>query len=412
MNQLSYWLQNVTLETGFQVEDGRVTATKTAAGHVKIVDGKVAAVTFEPLASDDTLPKRDAKGALLLPAFREAHIHLDKTYYGRPWQAVKPARSIFDRIEEERQLLPQLLPTAAEKAREILELMLRCGSTSVRGHVNIEPTSGMRGLEAAQQALADYADKLSCELVAFPQHGLLLSDSRSLVKQAIELGATHVGGLDPIAVDGDMERSLQAMMNIATETGAGIDMHLHEGGTAGYAIMNRLADLTLDAGWQGKVTVSHAFGFASGTPAEAERLAERFAEAGISIASTVPIGRMIMPLSMLHGKGVKVELGTDSLTDHWSPFGNGDNLEKAGRYAELYRMTDELSLSRALQFITGGVLPLNDAGERLWPAVGDDASGVLVQASCSAEAVARRAPRVASLHKGVVSWGQLPCSDE
>ncbi|AZN38340.1 amidohydrolase [Paenibacillus albus] len=407
MKHTTYWLENVRLETGFQMEDGEVTATETATGHIQIVDGKVAALTFDPIPADDTLPRRDAKGALLLPAFREAHIHLDKTYYGRPWQAVKPARSIFDRIEEERQLLPKLLPTAANTAKEILELMLRCGSTFVRGHVNIEPTSGMRGLEAAQEALAAYADKLSYELVAFPQHGLLLSDSRGLVKQAIELGATHVGGLDPIAVDGDMERSLHAMMDIAVETGAGVDMHLHEQGANGYAIMNRLADLTLDAGWQGKVTVSHAFGFASGTAAEAEQLAERFSEAGISVASTVPIGRMVMPLPMLHSKGVKVELGTDSLTDHWSPWGNGDNLEKAGRFAELYHMADERSLTRALQFITGGVLPLSDTGERVWPAVGDDASGVLVQASCSAEAVARRAPRIASLHKGVVSWGQL-----
>ncbi|RAP73579.1 deaminase [Paenibacillus montanisoli] len=403
----SYWLHNVRLETGFRHENGHVAQTETALANLLIADGQIEAVSFEAIPAGDQRPKRDAKGMLLLPAFRDAHIHLDKTYYGGPWQAVKPARSIFDRIEEEKMLLPKLLPVAVDRAKQIIELLLGHGSTHLRGHVNIEPTSGLRGLEVAQEALAAYVGKLGYELVAFPQHGLLRSDSIGLVRQAIEMGATHVGGLDPTSVDGDLERSLHAMMELAVETGAGIDMHLHEQGEAGYATMNRLADMTIDAGWQGRVTVSHAFGFASGTAAQSEQLAERFAEAGISIASTVPIGRLVMPIPMLHSKGVRVELGTDSLTDHWSPFGNGDNLEKAGRLAEAYGMSDEYSLSRALRFITGGVLPLNDQGQRVWPAVGDDASAVLVQASCSAEAVARRAPRIAALHRGNPASGNL-----
>jgi cytosine/adenosine deaminase-related metal-dependent hydrolase len=335
------------------------------------------------------------------------HIHLDKTYFGGPWKAVKPVGSIFDRIEEEKQLIPRLMPAAAERAEKILDLLLGFGSTHVRGHVNIEPTSGMKGLEVALQALEKYKGKVSREIVAFPQHGLLLSQSADLVRQAMRSGATIVGGLDPTAVDGNMERSLDEMMDIAVEANAGIDMHLHEQGAPGIAAMERLADMMMEAGWQGRVTVSHAFGFASASAEEAEQLAERFAEAGISIASTVPIGSSMMPIPMLHSKGVKVELGTDSLTDHWSPFGNGDNLEKAGRLAELYRFSDEFSLSRSLRFITGGLLPLNDEGERVWPAVGDAASVVLVQASCSAEAVARRAIRQAVLHQGVVVSGAI-----
>ncbi|WP_239618582.1 amidohydrolase family protein [Cohnella mopanensis] len=407
MNLTSYWLQQVNLETGFRYENGRVTETETRLANLRVENGKIAEITFEAIPSEDRLTRMDAKGLLLLPSFRDMHIHLDKTYYGGPWKAVNPAGSIFDRIEEEKELIPRLLPTAVGRAEKILELMLKMGSTFVRGHVNIEPTSGLKGLEVAMNALESYQGKLSHEIVAFPQHGLLYSQSTDLVRQAMSMGATHVGGLDPTAVDGDMERSLQAMMNLAVETNAPIDMHLHEQGASGIATMNRLADLTIEAGWQGRVTVSHAFGFASAASQEAEKLAERFAEAGISIASTVPIGRSMMPIPLLHSKGVKVELGTDSLTDHWSPFGNGDNLEKAGRLAELYRYSDEYTLSRALGFITGGLMPLSDDGKRAWPAVGDAASVVFVDASCSAEAVARRAIRKAVMHEGVIVFGSL-----
>ena len=56
--------------------------------------------------------------------------------------------------------------------------------------------------------------------------------------------------------------------------------------------------------------------------------------------------------------------GTDSVIDHWSPFGTGDILEKANLYAQLYRGADEYHLSRAMAISTGGVLPLDDKGQR------------------------------------------------
>jgi cytosine/adenosine deaminase-related metal-dependent hydrolase len=343
----------------------------------------------------------------LLPSFREAHIHLDKTYYGGTWKAVRPAASIYERIEEERSLLPKLLPEAKHRAERLLELVLGFGSTHVRTHCNIEPVSGLKNLEATMQALDTYSGKLSHEIVAFPQHGLLRSHSVDLVREAMHSGATLVGGLDPATVDEDMEKSLQTIIDIAGDANAGIDIHLHDRGEPGKRALLRLADLTEEAGLHGKVTVSHAFWFAGAPKEEAEEMAGRFAELGIAVASTVPIGRTMMPIPMLHDKGVRVGLGTDSVTDHWSPFGTGDNLEKAGRLAELYGYSNEWSLSRSLGFLTGGITPLNSDGKQVWPAVGDEASVVLVHAGCSAEAIARRAQRQAVLYKGRLVSGSL-----
>ena len=57
----------------------------------------------------------------------------------------------------------------------------------------------------------------------------------------------------------------------------------------------------------------------------------------MTIASTVPFGSLTMPLPQLSEKGVFVMTGTDSVIDHWSPFGRADMLEKANLYAQLYR---------------------------------------------------------------------------
>lgn len=113
-----------------------------------------------------------------------------------------------------------------------------------------------------------------------------------------------------------------------------------------------------------------------------------------------------MPLPQLSKAGAVVMTGTDSVIDHWSPFGTGDILEKANLYAQLYRGSDEYHLSRALAISTGGVLPLDDEGKRVWPKVGDEAGFSLALASCTAEAVARVPARTATFHKGrLVSGG-------
>lgn len=395
-----HWLTNVTLEEGWIEENEVGIGTKTERYHIRINDKKIAEIRKADSALVTELFKYDCRGMWLLPSFEEAHIHLDKTYFGGEWHAVKPINSIFDRIEEEKHLLPQFLPTSGQQATQILDEIISYGSTHVRAHSNIEHVSGLKRLAVTREVLDKYSEKVSSEIIAFPQHGLLHSNSVELMSEALSEGATHVGGLDPNIVDGDMEKSLQAMFELAVSHKVGIDMHLHESGVKGKKAMGRIAELTEEAGLQNKVTISHAYWFANAAVKEAEEMAERFATLGISIASTVPIGPSAMPLPMLHTKGINVKLATDSLTDPWSPFGNGDQLEKAGRFAELYGYSDEVSLSQSLSFVTGGVTPLTEKGEQAWPKEGDIASFCLVDASCSAEAVARRSSREAVWFEG------------
>lgn len=403
----AYWLLNVRLESGYHYDNGRVTGTKSEICHIRIEDGKIAEIVSDAPAQTGDLPVLDAKQLLMLPSFKEMHIHIDKTYYGGPWKAVKPVSSIFGRIEEERELLPKQLPTAQERAEKMLGMMLGFGSTHIRTHCNIDPVIGLKNLEATMRALETFSGKISAEVVAFPQHGLLRSQVVDLVKQAMRQGATFVGGVDPATVDENIEKSLQTIMDIAVETDSGIDVHIHDRDHLGIFTMNRLADLTEEAGWQGRVTVSHAFGFAGAPAGPAAELAERFAALGITVTSTVPTGAITMPIPMLNEKGVKVELGNDSITDHWSPFGIGDNLELVGRLAEVYRYIDEFPLSQSLGYITGGRTPLDRDGNRVWPAVGDEASVVFVHASCAAEAVARRSKRQAVMYQGSIVSGSL-----
>ncbi|MEK5203995.1 cytosine/adenosine deaminase-related metal-dependent hydrolase [Bacillus mycoides] len=401
-----YWLTNVKLETGYTYEEAKISQTETEICSLLIEDGRIKRI-IAGIAQEEGTLTFDANRLLVLPAFEEMHIHIDKTYYSGPWKACMPAENIFTRFNEEKTILPKQLATAQDRAENMLELLLRNGATNIRTHCNVDPVIGLRNLEATLAALGTYKDRLSGRIVAFPQHGLLRSNSMQLVKDAMRMGAQLVGGVDPATVDNDIEKSLSTIMDIAVEFNADVDIHLHDANNLGTFTMKRLASLTEEAGWQGRVTISHALGLGGVTDKEAEEVAERLAALKIDITSTVPIGKQVIPIPLLDRKGVKVSLGNDSITDHWSPFGTGDMLQKANRLAERFGWSDERSLGKALRFITGGKETLNNEGKRVWPNVGDEASFVLTNATCAAEAVARQTEKRVVMYKGNVVIGDL-----
>ncbi|MGX1195032.1 amidohydrolase [Metabacillus sp. SLBN-84] len=393
-------VKNVLVEKGYGFNElGDVTATETEMVDFILAGGRIEEIVPAGSGKLEDYELFDAESALALPSFAEMHIHLDKTYYGGRWKAPTKAKSIFTRIEEEQTLLLEQLPSVQERAEKLLELQLMNGTGFVRTHCNVDQVIGVKHIELIQQAFKSFENKLEGEIVAFPQHGLLRSSSVELVKEAMRNGAQFVGGVDPATVDEDIEKSLSAMIEIAVEFGAGIDLHLHDRGHLGIYTIKRLLTMLEDAKFKKPVTISHAFGLAALSEGEARELALRFAERGVSLASTVPLD-FKMPLALMKAEGVDVYLGNDSITDHWDPFGTGDMLEKANVLSQVNRWKDELALSQSLGYITKGITPLSKEGEQLWPKPGDRADFLLTEASCSAEAIARRTKRKAVFYGG------------
>lgn len=386
----SFWLTNVRLETGFLYDNERISGISTDIFNLKIEEGKIVEITKDtPNAGEELV---DANGDLMLPSLRDMHIHIDKTYYGGPWKACTPiTNGIFTRLEEEKELLPKLLPTAQERAEKMIELYLKNGHTHIRTHCNVDPIIGLKNLEATVNALAKYEDVLTYDIVAFPQHGLLKSDSVQLIRDAMKNGATLVGGVDPATVDRNIEKSLYTIFDIAVENNKGVDIHLHDPNSLGAFTFKRMAHYTKEAGLKGRSTISHGTALGDLQGEELLEMAAILKDQEIDVTTTIPINRPTLPVPVLDKLGISISTGHDSITDHWSPFGTGNTIQKLSILAERFRMMDEGSLATALKFGTGGVTPLNEAGEQVWPKVGDDATMMLVNASCSAEAIARRA---------------------
>lgn len=401
------WIKNVLLEKGLSTSTNNSLETDTALYHLKIEEGKITEKKPATETIETGIKTMDAKGLLGLPSFKEMHNHLDKTYLSLDWKACQPVSSLKQRLSLEAIELEELSETTEQRATAMIQLLQSKGATHIRTHVNIDPYVGLKNLEGIRAVLEAHSDQLSYDIVAFPQHGLLNGEVPGLMKKAMRSGATMVGGLDPAGIDRNIEKSLDTMMNIATEFDADIDIHLHDSGQVGYYTTEKLIELTKQAQWQNRVAVSHAFSLGESSIAQQEKIAKELAEVGMAVMSTVPITKTMPPVALLDQQGVNVHFGCDGFYDSWSPYGSGDLLEKASLYSEIYRKSDERGLANSLKFITNGITPLSDTGDVLWPIVGDDADFVFVDASCSAESVARTPERKAVVFQGKLVYGEL-----
>ncbi|GMA54611.1 hypothetical protein GCM10025857_59680 [Alicyclobacillus contaminans] len=154
--------------------------------------------------------------------------------------------------------------------------------------------------------------------------------------------------------------------------------------------------LTKESHWQNKVTISHAFGLNDFIGNERKEFFRQLADQQISIISSVPLNGVIPPLEELRQFGVDVSLGCDNVYDSWSPFGNGNVLEKLNRYAEIFNITTQDGLTDCLELVTGKKI----VSDNLWLQEGDEATFILVDSSCSAEFVARQSKVCSSYYKG------------
>lgn len=392
-------LKNVRLETGFAYEGDEVVHTNTGLFSVAVSNGKIKSIS--PGTPNDAKAV-DAKGWLMLPAFKDMHIHLDKTFYGGAWQAVKPrTNGVKGMIALEQKILPEMLKTSAYRAEKMIELLQSKGSSFARSHVNIEPTSKLQSLKNLQKALDAKKEGFGAELVAFPQHGVFYTDTVPYLKDAAQMDIDFIGGLDPYSIDGAIEKTIDFTVQLALDNNKGIDIHLHESGESGLRTVEYLVKkVNENPALKDRTYLSHCFVLGRLEASKQEEIAEQLGAAGVGIVSTIPFGGLIMPIPTLYKHNVVVLTGNDSIIDHWNTWGSGSVLQKANLMAQLYGYSTEFLLSRSLKLATANVLPLDDKGNQQWPKAGDAADFVLIEASCSAEAVSRVSPVRSLISKG------------
>lgn len=373
-------------------------------------DGLIAAIGPGPAAAltlgaavDKVI---DGEGRLLMPAFVEPHVHLDKTLWGEPWQAGISSPRLMDYIQNERRVLTACQTPIETRAGRLLDQMLCLGTTAVRSHVDVAPDMGLSHVEAMLALRAGRADRIDLQFVAFPQQGLLIRPGTlDLLSEAVGMGVETVGGLDPAGIDGDPDGQLRAIFALAERTGAGIDIHLHDKGDLGAWQVGRICDFVAATGLQGRTMISHAYCLGMISDHALDRLGRRLADLRVSLMTSAPADVPVPPIEALTAMGVTVCCGSDGIRDAWSPLGNGDMLERAFLTAFRFEWATDDQFALALSCATDrAALAIGLAGHGLAP--GCRADFLMVGAGTAGEALARR-PR----ERRVVRAGRLVADD-
>ena len=264
----------------------------------------------------------------------------------------------------------------------------------MRSHVDVDAEVGLRHFETIVAARDAHREKVSVQIVAFPQSGILTSPGTAdLLEEAVRAGADLVGGLDPAGHDGDAAGHLDIVFGIAERHGVGIDIHLHDGGMQGISEIEEIARRTKAIGLGGKVTISHAYALGEVSSDAVQRTAQLLAEAGVAILTTAPGARAFPPVLLLRDAGVNVFSGNDNIRDSWWPYGDGDLLERAMLVGYRSGFNTDEQLAVALEMVTAnGARALGLAGYGL--TVGGAADFLVLDARHVQEAVvARPKPR-------------------
>lgn len=320
---------------------------------VVVRDGRIAAIAAGAPGAGDEL---DAAGGLVLPSFVNAHLHLDKalTVGGATrWDDGTFQESIDMTLDFRRGYSRDDL---LERGRAVLWSCVEQGTGVVRAFADVGTVGGTLGAEALCELREEFRGVIDVQVCAFPQEGFLRDPGAdALVERAMELGCDVVGAFPWFELSNAFgRRHTERALEIARRFDADLHAFVDDEPIAPHTRdLITLAEATIDAGWEGRVTVSHACGLASYDDHLADRTMRLVAQAGISVVSNAHISlvskcqhapeprpRGITRVRELIAHGVNVATAQDDIADPYYPFGRGDLLEVASFFAhvaQLYR---------------------------------------------------------------------------
>jgi cytosine deaminase len=308
---------------------------------IGIIDGKIASIEKGIEAS--AVESIDAGGRAVIPGLIEPHLHLDKAMLHRRL----PARlGTLDEAIQVTGILKskQQREDVLDRSRRVLDMAVQNGTVAIRAHPDVDLIQGLIGVETLLQLREEYKHLLDLQIVAFPQEGILKSEGTyDLMETAMGMGADVVGGCpyNELSSD-DARRHIDMVFDMAQKHDANVDMHADfsdEVTDQRFACAAYIAQKTIDASYQGRVSLGHVTSLGALTPKELQPVMDLLYEADISIvtlpATDLYLGgrkddknqrRGLTPVRALYNAGVNVAYSSNNVRNAFTPFGKADML--------------------------------------------------------------------------------------
>lgn len=364
----------------------------------------------------------DAGGMLVIPPFVEPHIHLDAALTaGEPhWNL---SGTLFEGIERwaERKALVNKEDTKSRALRTI-RMLASHGIQHVRTHVDVtEP--GLGTLKAMLEVRDEARDLVDLQIVAFPQEGIeSFANGRSLMTEAVEMGADVVGGIPHFENTRDQGvSSVHFLMDLAERHGRLVDVHCDETDDPNSRFLEVLAEVARVKGMGRLVTASHTTAMGSYDNAYCFKLFRLLKQSQLNFIccptesihlqgryDSYPKRRGLTRVPELDRAGLNVCFAQDSIVDPWYPLGNGNILRILDAGLHICHMLGFEDLQRALDFVTNHGAQTLALGKGYGIELGRPANLVIMSAESDYEVLRSQATAQISIRKGQVIMRKTP----
>ena len=362
----------------------------------------------------------EAGGRAVIPGLLEPHIHLDKAFLERRMPnrsgTLQDAIRITGMLKRE-----QVRSDVLDRSRQVLDMAVRNGTVALRCHPDVDPIQGLIGVETLLELKEEYANVLDLQIVAFPQEGILKTPGAiELMEEALRIGCDVVGGC-PYNENHweDTKAHVDSVFSLAQRFGRDIDIHADfadDSADPRFVAATYIAEKTLDAGYQNRVSLGHLTSLASLEPHDAAPVIELLRRAQIHVV-TLPATdiylsarrdthnqrRGLTPVRALRAAGVNITFSSNNIQNAFTPFGAADPLQIGLFLAHVAQMGSPEDQAEVLRMATYGAAESMGISNRYGLSVGKQADLVVLNTHRVSDALLETPARLWVIKRGRIT---------
>lgn len=395
--------------------NGKIYGHKDAT-EILLEDGKFVKFGSDLGDADEVI---DLDANLVIPPYVDAHLHLDYYMIGKTDEVKNESGTLFEAIDLWNDFKKGSTKEEIKKRiRQAVEDCVSYGTQYIRAQTDCTDPN-LTGIKAALEVRDELKDKVTIQVVAFPQNGMYSyreegKTGRDLVEEALELGCEVVGGIPHNEWSRELgEKSIKEIVDLAVKHNKLIDVHCDETDDVMARFLEVLNAEAMIKGIAEKTTASHTCSFGSVDNSYAFRMMGLFRKSKINFVSlptenaflqgrqdTYTKRRGITRVREFVDNDINVCFAQDSIVDLWYPAGNGNLMNILDNGIHLAQLMEEKDFEKDLDLITyNGAKALYIQDEYGFDE-GKPANFIVLDAPNEFEAIRNRAECLSSVRNG------------
>jgi len=321
--------------------DGETDAQGFARADILVDDGRIAAVAPANTLDFGETPSLPLAGRIVLPAFVDAHTHLDKGHIWR--RAPNPSGDFSGALATV--AADRGANWSAEDVAARMEFALQCayarGTRAIRTHIDSVGPQARISFPVFAAARERWKGRI--ELQASPLFGVDIMFEPGHMETIEAMVAAHgsnVLGAVTYMIP-RLQEALDALFALAERGGWDLDFHVDESADPSARTLGAIADTALRRKFAGKILAGHCCSLARQDDEARAQVIDKVARAGISVvslpmcnlflqdrfAARTPRWRGVTALHELKAAGVETMIASDNTRDPFFAYGDLDMLE-------------------------------------------------------------------------------------